>query len=373
MWALQALKDEYDVSLITTGAVDLEALNQFYGTSLRPDDLKIRSAQLPFFVRFINGGDALRGAYYQRFCKEIATEFDALISSYNLLDFGVPAIHCIADFCWDEGIRKGLHPPPSGMRGLFHRDSPYRSAYTKVVRSILNPSGRNLFGGDDLILANSKWTACVIAEKYKKEVPVLYPPVVDDFPAVSSTDRENGFVCVGRIAPEKRIESIIDILRLVRGRGHDIHLHIIGSAGDPSYGRTIDEICRNERDWIEFEGLRVGVEKKVLLSQHRFGIHACHGEAFGIGVAEMVKAGCVTFVPDSGGQVEIVNHPSLVYVSIDDAVEKIAAVLRNGKKQMELADHLLEQAKLFSAENFMKQIRVVVDDFLRFKSTSLSD
>jgi hypothetical protein len=35
MWAMQALKDDYDVSLITAGEVNLKELNSFYGSSLR--------------------------------------------------------------------------------------------------------------------------------------------------------------------------------------------------------------------------------------------------------------------------------------------------------------------------------------------------
>ncbi len=119
MWAMQALKDDYDVTLITAGVVDLDGLNNFYGTSLHPEDFKMRIAPFAFLLNKISGGDALRGAYFQKYCRNVARDYDILISAYNLVDFGLPAIHCIADFCWDEDIRIDLHPTPAGIRGRF--------------------------------------------------------------------------------------------------------------------------------------------------------------------------------------------------------------------------------------------------------------
>ena len=34
LWALAALKDDYDVSLVTAGDVDISGINEFYGTDL---------------------------------------------------------------------------------------------------------------------------------------------------------------------------------------------------------------------------------------------------------------------------------------------------------------------------------------------------
>ncbi len=43
-WALEALRDEFAVTLATLGPVDWEALNRNFGTSLRPSDFAIRIA-----------------------------------------------------------------------------------------------------------------------------------------------------------------------------------------------------------------------------------------------------------------------------------------------------------------------------------------
>lgn len=106
MWAVEALKDCCDVTIVSAEPIDLTGLNLFYGTNVRPDEVCLRQYTIPGWVPERLQGDALRGVFYQRFCRKIAGEFDVLISTYNVCDFGVPAIHCIADFCWHEETRR---------------------------------------------------------------------------------------------------------------------------------------------------------------------------------------------------------------------------------------------------------------------------
>ncbi len=364
MWGIEALKDEYDTSLITTSGVDLDELNRYYGTSIRLDDFRIRKVTIPFFLKRMVGGDALKGALYQRYCQKIATDYDVLISAYNLCDFGVPGIHYIQDFSWNEDIRKRMDPIPHGLRKLFHRNNMLKKAYLSLVKLMSKRSGRNLFAGEDTILAISDWSAKTMSKMYGADFDVIYPPVLDEFPKVSLKDKEMGFVCIGRISSEKRIEQIIEILKTVRQQGHNISLHIIGSTKGTPYGRFIENLCQSEGDWVVMEGKQFGEDKSKLLSKYRFGIHARQGEAFGISVAEMVKAGCITFVPNEGGPVEIVNHSALTYNSIEDAVDKIDAVLRQPELQTDLRNHLVSQGKKFTISRFMKGLQKAVEEFL---------
>jgi hypothetical protein len=86
-------------------------------------------------------------------------------------------------------------------------------------------------------------------------------------------------------------------------------------------------------------------------------------EHFGIAVAEMVKAGCIVFTPNSGGQVEIVGKDDrLTYDSDEQAVEKITAVLGDASRQRTLVEHLAGCASCFSADRFVREIRAVVGE-----------
>jgi glycosyltransferase involved in cell wall biosynthesis len=201
------------------------------------------------------------------------------------------------------------------------------------------------------------------------ESRLLYPPVAGEFPEVPFEEREAGFVCLGRMVPEKRVEVAIEIVSKIRCSGHpEVHLHLVGGIGESAYGRELRRLCARNKDWLFCEGTLWGEGKKRLLSGHRYGIHARGKEPFGIAVAEMVKAGCITFVPNDGGQVEIVDHDALTYSSVDDAAKKILAVLESAELQQSLRVHLSRVGGQFSAEAFMGGLRDATADFLNSSS-----
>ena len=118
------------------------------------------------------------------------------------------------------------------------------------------------------------------------------------------------------------------------------------------------------RDWISFHHGIPRNELVRLVADSRFGIHAMKDEHFGIAVAELQRAGCVTFVRGGGGAPEIVDHDErLVFESVDDAVEKIDRVLRDEALQAELRDDVDQRRDRFSEERFMREIRGAVDCF----------
>jgi glycosyltransferase involved in cell wall biosynthesis len=103
-----------------------------------------------------------------------------------------------------------------------------------------------------------------------------------------------------------------------------------------------------------------------VVASHRFGIHGMEGEHFGIAVAEMVNAGCIVFVPGSGGQVEIIDDcPDLTYTTRDEAVDKIAALLDDPVRQRTVRAQLAARRRRFSSEAFMQQMRSIVETFSR--------
>jgi len=88
-------------------------------------------------------------------------------------------------------------------------------------------------------------------------------------------------------------------------------------------------------------------------------------EHFGIAVAEMVRAGCVVFVPATGGPPEIVGpEPALLFASPADAVQKIRAVLADAPLRGRLRAHLETRAPRFGTERFVARLRAIVDDQL---------
>jgi glycosyltransferase involved in cell wall biosynthesis len=361
LWTIEALKQEYDVTLISMGDVDLEHLNAYYGTRLAPGDFSTRRVPLPWGLRNTSKFSGLKGRFLQRYVRRVAPEFDVPISCYGPMDFGKPGVQMIADFSFVDEWRLELNPTFRTWKGWFYGETMVRIAYLAICDRIatLSPKAWK----QNVTLANSAWSADRILKKYGIPSQVVYPPVAIDFPSIRYADRDNGFVCLGRVSPEKCVYSVIEILQKVRERGHDIHLHILGGVDNSDYANKVRCLAEHFREWVFLEGWTLGDRKRELLAGHRFGINACPNEAFGIAVAEMVLAGCVVFVPNGGGQVEIVNHPALIYENEADAVEKIDAVLTHEAEQETLRAYLREGSKAFSVKTFTEAIRRVVAEF----------
>ena len=362
LWGIEALKRDFDVTLITGGPVGLERLNDYYGTNLAREDFRILYAPMPWGLLNSTKFAALKGAFLQRCARRVAPEFDLMISAYNCCDFGVPGVQFIADFSFMEEWRNSLHSELENHKQWWYGDSPLRRAYLGLCNRIAPPNPESW--KRNLTVANSGWSARLLRQEFGVEARVLYPPVAAEFPAVPWEQKENGFVCVGRVVPEKRMDAAVRILEKVREAGHDVHLHILGGLDDSPFGVTLLRMAMQRR-WIRLEGRTFGRKKLELMAGHRFGINACENEAFGIAPAELVKAGCITFVPSSGGQTEIVDHPMLTFENEEDAARKICTVLASDALQEKLRRHLSEQAAKFSVESFQAGFRQIVFEFLK--------
>jgi glycosyltransferase involved in cell wall biosynthesis len=355
------MRGHADITLATGREMELDRLNSHCGTDVRPGDFHLRVSP-PLLRSVIGHTDALRGAAFGRFLRDVAPEFPICISAYNFMDFGKPAVQFIADFSFDDVLRREFDPGPPGARSFAHRGGPLRRMYLNLAGVIAGRSGYD--GRDDWIIANSNWTADVL--KQRRGIVcrrVLYPPVACDAPPVPWEEREDGFVCLGRVSHEKRIERMIGIVKRIRTMGHDTHLHIIGPVRDDAYGRMIRGMIEENSTWCFAEGSKRGREKFELMARHKWAIHACGREAFGIAVAEQVRCGCVPFVPETGGPAEIIGERMLCFGDEADAAAKIDMVLRSPQRQTEIRAHLAERARLFNTDVFVREFRQIVLDF----------
>ncbi len=361
MWTVQALRGDHDVTLITTGRPDLAALDRSCGTTLDGTGLAVRTVPLPPGTR--TRFDALRGFRLARYCRRHAREFEVLISAYNVMDFGLPGIQRVADFSFDDALRRELHSGPGAAAELVHGASAGRSLYLAWARALAG--GTRDGWKRNRTVANSEWTRRLLEERFGVPSVVVYPPVTA--PAATTRpwdDREDGFVFMGRLVPEKGLDLVVDVLARVREK-RPVHLHVLGREVRTSYTRAVQALCRRHGDWIRLEGPVYGAAKDAFLSGHKYGLSGCRNEAFGLAVAEMVKAGVLVWVPDGGGQTEIVAHPDLVYRDAGGATGLILGALEDRARRDELRRHLEVRAAVFSADRFAAGMRDVVRDFLK--------
>jgi glycosyltransferase involved in cell wall biosynthesis len=365
-WLIEALKKEYDITILTWTAMDIAAVNQHCGTSLSRTEFKtlIPTKIVKFFINFIpdNFWHYQRYCALMRWCKLIKSRYDILITTCNECDFGSRGIQYVH---FPYHLEKYAEEPrlirQDGLSLFIKRWIKTRIRPWRIISGFSFARMRQ-----NLTLVNSDWTGKIYHDSYNSTSLTVYPPVPGKFPDIRWDQKENGFVCIGRISHEKRFEAIIDILSKVRTFFPEINLHIIGIPVDydsSCYNRVKQNITDNNNWVFLHENISRG-ELVNLVCQQRYGIHAMQNEHFGIAVAEMVRAGCITFVPNNGGQVDIVGKdPRLLYQTDDNAVEKIVHVLNSRRVQMELQQHLASRKHLFTAEKFMQQTRDVVRAF----------
>jgi hypothetical protein len=141
---------------------------------------------------------------------------------------------------------------------------------------------------------------------------------------------------------------------------------VVGKAEWPGYVASIRRLVQANASWVHLHEEISRPELVELIASHRYGIHAMLDEPFGMAVADLVSAGCITFVPNRGGQVEIVaNDERLIYSSREDAVNKILQAIREPDYQASLRNHIASRRSLFGAERFVNRIREVVGNYLR--------
>ncbi len=353
MWALQALCRDHRVDIVTRGGWDIDDLNRCSGTNIRREEL---GAILypPLDPQVLSSGGALWHGLFLRYCRRLAPQYNLCITASRTLDWGRPAIHFLSDAAWNQPLQERFQTAEiTTQKGLLRR------WYWKLGDALAGNSGRDPTQ-HDIFVANSQWTAELSAQYCKIRPVVIYPAVPGGTLTTPPGERENSFLCLGRISPEKRIEQVIAILERVRALGHATRLHLVGGGDDPRYVHKIQQLCDARREWIVFHGPLYGAEKLAMLNRCRFGISACGREAFGIATAEMMKAGVVLFVPQEGAQSEIVQHEGLIYRDFQDATMKIEAVLKSESQQKKLHEEMLRQAAAFEPERFCAAVRDVV-------------
>ena len=89
-------------------------------------------------------------------------------------------------------------------------------------------------------------------------------------------------------------------------------------------------------------------------------------EHFGMAPAEMATAGCIVWVRDDGGQVEIVGGDRrLIYHTREQAVASILAVMASDAEQTSLRAMLAGRVPQFTLDRFMDGVRAATEQLAR--------
>lgn len=357
LWILEALKNQYDVTLLTLFPLDFQQINSAYGTQLSPQNVAVKSMfpraaqkSLQFLIANNSGVKKWVNHSFIGWFKSQTQDDDLVVSAYNAADLGkrgIQYIHWINVFDKDDRFYKNIsHFSDERMKG-------------------------------NISISNSYVVADSVRDEYGIESTVIYPPVVLEVQNIPWELKENAFICSGRLTVAKQPHKAIQILKKIREKGHDVQLYLTGGGGGLygwKYVRFLKKMVAENSDWVTlYQNLPYPDYVKVL-AKCRYGIHY-KKEPFGISIAEMVKAGAIPFVRSVGGQVEIVGpeNRDLFFDSEEEAVEKILFVLEHPEKQQQLRQTLEERQSIFSTEHFTKEIGEFVNHELQLSQSGTSE
>jgi glycosyltransferase involved in cell wall biosynthesis len=363
-WMLQALVDEHDVTVLSWRPVDVEPINRFFGTSLDPRRFSTlltpawwrhATDRLPVPVALVRGGLLMRHT------RRVAPRFDVIIGAHNEMDYGRRGIQYIHyPTYW--------RPRPAVDLRWYHRFPPMLHGYYFIADRLAGFSMDRMKG--NLTLTNSNWTASHVRRFLGIDAHTVYPPVVGASASVDWSERRAAFVAMGRVSPEKEYERVIRIVARVRMQAAHTSLTIVGTwdANTERYYQSLVTLGRAldpAGEWLTFRRDLSRDAVRALLTTTRYGIHGMREEHFGMAPAEMVRAGMIVWVPDGGGQVEIVGDaPELRYNTDDEAVDSIVRVMGDAAIARRLREQLRVHGEQFSEVHFMTRVQNIVRDFV---------
>jgi hypothetical protein len=178
----------------------LSAINRFFGTSLLPSDFDlILPAHLAQAIpcRLPTPLSLAKNSYLLSVARRLGGQYDAIVTADNESDFGRCGIQCI-HFPKFDPVR------PSVDLRWYNRSAIvadlYRRFATRLTGFSMERTRRNLS------VVNSDFMDARVRALHGVETVTLYPPIAVSLPAMPWERREDGFVFIGRISPEKRIE-----------------------------------------------------------------------------------------------------------------------------------------------------------------------
>ena len=359
-WVVQALCEDYDVRLATPDkAVRFESIDALYGTSLSQSQVTHHHLRLPVWVRPVPQGRLkslrLAGSFRD---PVLRNHVDGLIfNTSNEMSFTGPAVNYIHCPIRHAAMVAELY----GGRERW-----MRLANNRAFTAISGYDERSF--RRTMCVANGQWTASALHRHYGVMPRVIYPPITATVaPLQAFAERAPGYVCVGRITPEKRTHEAIEVMDRLRDSGFDAHLHIVGPMNHSKYMRRIGDLA-NQRPYVMLHTDIPRAELLRIMAAHRFGLHMMRNEHFGMAVAEMTAAGLLVFAHRSAGPAEILGqHSPLLFDNEQEAIEIASRIHADEGLQKEvLAKGLTKSVRArFSPEHFMRSISQVAAEVLQ--------
>ncbi len=359
------LQKKCDVTLVLNKNTNLAEVCRMSGVDV--DASKVDVVALDSGKSFWERFPSILALLRARKLKRLARGFDICVSTANVQDFGKGGHHFIyllsmfggAAF-YDYMMRT---KSKTGVRRTLRRVGTWLFEYIVKPLFGLRPLKRILNNPSERIYPTSRYVWDTVEGFYGRfNGKVFYPPTIFEFAGEPQKRDPLKAIYVGRIFPPKRIVDIVETVEKARKTsGKNITLSVAGKLVDSPYVAMLRKMAET-RPWLTFPGPVYGKDKEEFMTSASFALHAERDEAFGIAIAEYLKAGLVPVVPSCGGPKEIVDDPALEFGSVDEAAAILSRLATDPEFAAEKHEKCAARASQFSADAYFARQRAVVDE-----------
>lgn len=256
-----------------------------------------------------------------------------------------------------------IHHPPRYLYGYetaveWQKYWPVK-IYAYVVNAYLRRWDYHSSQRPDVLLANSQETRRRIRKLYGRDSTVIYPPVSIPPKHAATTDSQDYFITVSRLAKAKHIDLLIKTANKHRWR-----LKIVGN------GRDLPSLQKIAGDTIQFVTQADDHLRDELLRGAKAFLFASVDEEFGIAPVEAMGFGTPVIALKSGGLIETVHDgvngflfDKLTDDALQFAVEELQKLSPAQYRRMRVTAR--KEAERYSYDRFKKEMLQVVEKSIK--------
>lgn len=188
--------------------------------------------------------------------------------------------------------------------------------------------------GFDVVIANSLSSKKYLSGFIENFTIEVIPPIFYDMPVFSRSSitcsivgNTKRLLMVGRVVPHKFIEDGIEILALLRARGINVSLSLVGSMPNYLYSKMLINFARSLGviDYVDFNGTLDDIDLFRYYDQSDILLVTSRHEGFCVPVLEAMHFGVRPFVR-SGTAAEELCFPGDIF-SEDDVLNSWAGII----------------------------------------------
>lgn len=170
---------------------------------------------------------------------------------------------------------------------------------------------------------------------------------VETFKRFPEIKKDKDILFVGRLTWYKGVDLLIQTVGLLKKKGYNYEIGIVGVGNDESYFRDLTEE-EGLTDQVHFLGVKRDAELARIMNEYKIivipsvAIPAVSIETFGLVAVEGIACGCVAVGTDGSGLKEAIGPCGVTFPSGD--MLALSCILSNLLTQPELRDDLLLHA-----------------------------